>query len=167
MFSKINHTSYPPLSKPLMIWDGECGFCHYWIIRWWIMSGDVIEYQKYQLANKRVKDISIDQYKEAVRLVLPDGKVYSGPDAAYKAFQLAGKYTFLTKWYAEKEWFQKLSDWGYQKVADHRYRLFEWTKRLFGKNPRTPKKHWINYLFALMVISLGLLVLTLFVIKSL
>lgn len=165
MFTKINKTDYTP-TKPLMIWDGECGFCHYWIIRWWIITGDIIDYQKYQLAYERVQDISIDQYKEAVRLVLPNGDVYSGPDAAYKAFELAGKYPFLTKWYTNNRLFMRLSDWGYQKVADHRYRLFEWTKRLFGKNPRSPKLHWLNYLFALFVIVFGLIVLLTFVLKS-
>lgn len=167
MFSKISHTSFPPPSKPLMIWDGECGFCHYWIIRWWIMSGDVIEYQKYQLAYKRVHDISIEQYKEAVRLILPNGAVHSGPDAAYKAFELAGKYPFLTKWYSKGGWFMQLSDWGYQRVADHRYQLFRLTKRLFGKNPRVPKNHWVNYLFATIVVLFGLLALSLFALKSL
>lgn len=162
MFSKISHTSYPPSSKPLMIWDGDCGFCHYWIIRWWIMSGDAIEYQKYQLAHKKVPDISITQYREAVRLVLPDGSVYSGPDAAYKAFELAGKYPFLTKWYSRGGWFMQLSDWGYQKVADYRYQLFQLTKRLFGKNPRSPKSHWVSYLLALVTLFFGFGVLLIY-----
>lgn len=118
------------------------------------------------MAYKRIQDISIDQFKEAVRLVMPNGRVYSGPDAAYKAFELAGKYTFLTKWYATNSLFMNLSDWGYQKVADHRYRLFEWTKRLFGKNPRSPKLHWLNYLFAVFVILFGFSVLIAFLLKS-
>lgn len=150
----------------MMVWDGECGFCHYWIIKWWIKTGNLIEYKKYQLVSANYHDIPEEKFREAVRLIMPDGKIYSGPAAAYKAYALAGKYTFLQTLYEKFTPFQLLSDWGYQKVADNRYNLFEWTKRLLGNNPRSPKNHWVSYLLALIVFLLGILSLLVFFLET-
>jgi predicted DCC family thiol-disulfide oxidoreductase YuxK len=165
MFSKLDQTFFPP-AQPTMLWDGDCGFCHYWIIRWWIKTGDKITYKKYQLVGHAYKDISTEDFKSAVRLVMTDGTIYSGPSAAYKAYEIAGKYLFLLKWYENNKLFRYVSDFGYQWVANNRYHLFTWTKRLFGKNPRSPKNHWINYLFALITILFGVVVLVYFFLRN-
>jgi len=159
MFSKPKFTHFAPI-KPIMIWDGDCEFCHYWIIKWWLKTGDLIVYKKYQLVASNFQDIDEDKFREAVRLIMPSGQIYSGPEAAYKAYQMVGKFSFLIWLYTYFRPFRVLSDWGYQKVADNRYQLFEWTKRLFGKNPRTPQYYWVGYL--LIAIVAVFLIATLF-----
>ncbi len=165
MFSKLDKTRYLP-DQPTMLWDGECGFCHYWIIRWWIKTGDNINYKKYQLVAEKFEDISLEDFESAVRLIMKDGTIYSGPAAAYKAYEIAGKYTFLLSWYTNNSAFRFISDVGYQWVATNRYHLFVWTKRLFGKNPRSPKNQWVNYLFALITVLFGAIVLCYFFLKN-
>lgn len=165
MFSKIDKTLFPP-NKPLMIWDGDCGFCHYWVIKWWMMTGNLIEYKKYQLVSSSFEDIPEEKFREAVRLIMPNGSVFSGPEAAYKAYEMAGKFKFFLWLYEKFIPFKLLSDWGYQKVADNRYQLFEWTKKLFGKNPRTPKFYWVGYLFAFLVVFFGFAALLIYLIKN-
>src|SRR5437773_2587310 len=34
-----------PPAKPLLIFDGECGFCRRWIERWQAKTGDRIDYR--------------------------------------------------------------------------------------------------------------------------
>ncbi len=143
-----------------MVWDGNCGFCHYWIIKWNIRTKDLIEYKKYQIAHHQFKDIEVEHFKNAVQLVMTDGKIYTGPAAAYKSYALAGKLSFLIDWYENSTVFRKLSNWAYQKVADNRTRLYNLSKNLFGKNPRRPRYNWLIYLILLILIIVTIIKLT-------
>ena len=156
MFTKINYTAYPPKDKPLMIYDGNCGFCKYWIIKWKKISGSLINYSPYQAVKSDFKDIDEIQFKEAVRLVLPSGEVLDGPEAAYYTYFLNGKSKFLYQWYGQKVWFKNFSDWLYQWVADHRGFMYNLSTSLLGKNPRKYKPYWVLYLFFLLAVVVSL-----------
>ena len=86
MFTKFYRTNYPPTEKPMMVWDGECGFCKYWVTRWKMYTGDRITYKTYQEVASQFKDIPLKEFKKASRLIEPNGSVYSGPDSAYRSF---------------------------------------------------------------------------------
>ena len=38
----------PDRSKPILVYDGECGFCRRWIERWRVVTGDRVVYLPYQ-----------------------------------------------------------------------------------------------------------------------
>lgn len=156
MFTKLDTTNFPPKEKPLMVFDGNCGFCKYWVIKWKKISGLGVDYKPYQEAAEQLEDIEIHHFKEAVRYISTDGKIYNGPDAAYITYYNQERAMFLHRWYNEKPWFQKLSDQVYQWVADNRNLMSKLSIRLFGKNPANPKPYWKWYLlgFSLIVISL-------------
>lgn len=137
LFKKIRHTRYSPVNKPVMVWDGTCGFCKYWITKWQKITGDRIQYEKYQDKAHDFPDIPESYFKQAVRLIDIDGSVYSGPDAAYKTFSMArkGPFGILHSWYENSKTFMALSDLAYQIIADHRSFFSKVTTRLFGKNP--------------------------------
>ena len=78
MFSKIERTAYPPNEKPLMVFDGNCGFCKYWVIRWKKISGLEVDYRPYQEVAINFQDISENHLKEAVRYIDLDGNVFTG-----------------------------------------------------------------------------------------
>lgn len=151
MFKKIQSTQYPPQTRPLMLYDGKCGFCKYWIIKWKKISGLEVEYLPYQEAAQEFPDIPEFHFKEAVRFIAMDGKVYNGPDAAYITYYNRGKLRFLHLWYENKAWFRKLSDFAYQKIADNRYAMSKVSIWLFGKNPANPKPYWKIYLLILVI----------------
>lgn len=156
MFQSLKKTNYPPKNKPLMVYDGNCGFCKYWIIKWKKISGDRVDYISYQRAYPQFKDIEVAHFKEAVRLIDTEGAIYNGPDAAFRTFYLKGKVPFLHLWYGKYLWFKKLLDFLYQWVADNRNFLFQISVRLFGKSARHPQKLWVKYLVALLGIILSL-----------
>lgn len=157
MFSSPLKTNYPPLDQPMMVWDGNCGFCHYWIIKWNLITKDIIKYKKYQLVHQQYADISIEQFKQAVQLIMPDGQIYSGPAAAYQSFALANRYNFLIQWYQKSKLFRNISNWAYQKVAENRYELYNLSKKLFGKNPRRPRYNWLVYLILMVLILITII----------
>lgn len=140
-----------------MVYDGNCGFCKYWIIKWKKISGDQVDYTSYQRSHQRFKDIDVTHFKEAVRLIDTDGSVYNGPDAAFMTFYLKGKVSFLHQWYMKYQWFRTLANLLYQWIADNRNFLFKISVRLFGKSARNPQKHWVKYLIALLAILLSLI----------
>jgi len=132
-----------------MVWDGNCGFCQYWVSRWQKFTGEKIYYQPYQDVVRYMPDIDEGHFKEASRLIEPDGNIYSGPASAYRTFTYGSKWAFLFKWYNKYQWFEKLSDWMYNRVVANRNILFKVTKFLFGKDPEEPRPFWAIYITVL------------------
>ena len=152
MFSHIDSTDFPPKNKPLMVYDGNCGFCKYWVIKWKLMSGESIDYKPFQKVASSFKDIHKKHFAEAVRFIDTGGKVYSGPEAAYYTYYKRGKAKFLFKAYKNHKWFKKLNDKLYQWVADNRDFVFRVCIKMLGKNPRNTQHLWIFYLLGIAAI---------------
>jgi predicted DCC family thiol-disulfide oxidoreductase YuxK len=147
MFTKLDSTKYPPANKPLMVWDGQCDFCAYWISRWQKISGNTIDYAPYQEAAGNFKDINKRHFMTASRLIETSGQIFSGPRSAYRTFTYGKSFwSFLDKWYATQPWFRRLSDAIYQQVAKHRGFMYKLTTALFGKNPNEQRPFWAIYL---------------------
>ena len=144
MFFKINKTAFPPIEKPMMVWDGECGFCKYWIINWKSKTGNNIEYKTYQEVASQYPDIPLKEFRKASRLIEPDGRVFSGPDSAFRSFTyFKPKVLIWHRWYSEYKWFTSLCDNAYNYIAKHRTFMFKLTNIFFGKNPQSLKPYWL------------------------
>lgn len=140
-----------------MVYDGQCGFCKYWIIKWKKISGNQINYQAYQRVHEQFKDIEVSHFREAVRLIDTNGEIYNGPDAAFRTFYLKGRFGFLHRWYSKSQIVRKAFNRIYQWIADHRNFLFKVSKHLFGASARKPSHKWLNYLIGFLAISLTLI----------
>jgi predicted DCC family thiol-disulfide oxidoreductase YuxK len=70
--------------KPILIFDGQCGFCGMWIDYWRQLTGDRVEYLASQDAGDRFPQIPADTYAESVQLVHTDGSVVSGAKAVFE-----------------------------------------------------------------------------------
>ncbi len=42
-----------PLSKPIMVYDGDCTFCRRWIARWKKLTGSAVQYAPSQEVGER------------------------------------------------------------------------------------------------------------------
>lgn len=153
MFQKVTATKFPP-PKPLMVWDGKCSFCAYWISYWQKISGEAIAFESYETAAARFPDLDLSLFKQASRLIDRDGRIYSGPDSAYYSFKLRAKYSFLHTWYQKYSPFRAFSDWQYQIIASNRNIFFRITKFLFGSDPENIRPFWAVYLFVLIFLYL-------------
>lgn len=147
-------TQHPPENKPLLIWDGNCGLCKWWAHHFHYLLDSRIELETSQEARKRISDISDEEFNNYVFLLEPSGCTTKGAEAAYRAFYIFRQYRFLYKGYKKYNWFKKLSDWGYRKVANNRPFFFKVTRYLFGSNPRETRPFWAIYLI---ILCLGLL----------
>ena len=83
--SHIRVANPPP--KSLMIWDGECHFCKRWIERWREITAGAVDYVTYQEAAERYPEIPVEQFKRAVALIEPDGKIFFAAEAVYRSLR--------------------------------------------------------------------------------
>lgn len=145
MLSRFKHVPYYP-PKPLLIWDGDCGFCKYWMLWYKNKTKGSVDYEPYQNMVDHIPGIPEEAYMEAIRLIETDGTVYDGPHAAYQALYYTNSKRALSKKYARNPLFRWLSDFGYELVAKNRRTFFKLTKLAWGKDPRAPKRYWLWYL---------------------
>src|SRR5580658_6578971 len=99
MAQPIRVASPPP--KPLLIFDGDCGFCRRWVARWQRATGDLVDYLPYQdeFIAARFPEIPRADLERAVGFIRPDGAVYSGAEAVFRSLAEAGKERWLLKLY--------------------------------------------------------------------
>jgi predicted DCC family thiol-disulfide oxidoreductase YuxK len=121
------------LLKSLMIYDGECNFCKYWIARWRKLTGDVIDYVPFQDSQIAMSfpEISLEQFKESVQFIETDGRVYSGAEAVFRSLAKNPKHQRLLRWYKKSRPFARFTEAAYHFVARHR-EFFSW---LWGTHP--------------------------------
>jgi predicted DCC family thiol-disulfide oxidoreductase YuxK len=128
--------SNPP-PKPLMVYDGDCAFCKLWIARWREETGDVVEYQPLQEAAARFPEVPRDEFERAVKLIDPDGRVWSGAAAVYCSLGAGGRW--LNRWsYDHVPGFAAASEFAYRFIAGHRELAHRITCLLWGNDVRRP-----------------------------
>ncbi len=159
-FRKIHRTKHKPGEKPIMAWDGKCGFCHYWVIKWKLNTGDRVIYKPYQEVHQNFPDIDYKYFRQAIRFIDTDGKVYTGPGAVFQALHGYGKrWKWLMVLYRNIWLFRVITDRFYAFVSANRNWIYQVTIRLFGRNPAKPKSYWALYLGFLLLLIVGTITL--------
>ena len=85
----MNESSHPrvasPPPKPLMIWDGACHFCRLWIERWRALTAGEVDYETYQKAAVRYREIPREQFERSVVYIDKEGEVFFAAEAVYRS----------------------------------------------------------------------------------
>ena len=149
MYKEITQTRFKP-QKPVLVWDGDCGFCKFWKTRWQLRTGEKIDFKTYQETADFFEDIPLKEFKKASKLIEQNGKVYNGPNSAYRSLWHAGN-RFWFKLFQTNRAFKAISKHAYNHIAKNRSFYFRLTKIFFGKNPRKLKHYWALYLFLLLL----------------
>jgi len=119
--------------KPLLIYDGDCGFCKVWIARWKLFTGDKVDYAPYQEVASQFPQIPVDDFRESVQFVDADGTISKAAEAVFRSLTYANKKWML--WcYENIPGVAAISGWFYQLVAGHRDFFFAITRFLWGEN---------------------------------
>ena len=77
-------------SRPTLIYDGECGFCRAWVdrVRRWDREQRISVIPFQDEARVAAFGIPLPALAAAMHLVLPDGRVFAGADAAPEILRL-------------------------------------------------------------------------------
>jgi predicted DCC family thiol-disulfide oxidoreductase YuxK len=145
---------------PLLIYDGDCGFCIYWVRYWQRFTGDRVAYAPYQEVAAQFPEIPVAAFQRAVQYVAPDGRIASGAEAALLTLShVDGKGFWLTL-YRHVPGFAAIAERMYAFVASHRAALYRPCLWLWGRDYEPPRFELISWLF---LRAIGLIYLTAFV----
>jgi len=145
-----------------MIFDGDCGFCRFWIERWRAWTKERVEFIPFQdpAVGQRFPEIPVADCETAVQLVARDGRVYRAAEAVFQS--LAGLWLlgWLVRLYRSFPWFAKLTEVAYRFVATRRTLFSRLNRWLWGSSPELPRYELTT---KLLVRAVGLIFLTAFI----
>jgi predicted DCC family thiol-disulfide oxidoreductase YuxK len=124
-----------PPAKPLVVYDGDCGFCRTWVARWRRTVGPRVDYEEFQTAGARFPTIERSRFRRSVQLILPDGEVFEGAEAVFRTLAMAPSHPRQRRWlavYQNVPGARPVFERGYRWVADHRPVLTRVSHFFFG-----------------------------------
>src|SRR6266545_2736378 len=136
-----------PPEKPLLLFDGDCGFCKRWVERWKSLTGHRVDYAPSQEAGPRFPEIAAEEFRRSVQLVLPDGRVFDGAEAVFVSLSFAPRRGWLLTAYRSVPGLAAVTEFAYGVVARHRTAASAVTSALWGMSVERPSYRLSNALF--------------------
>jgi lipase maturation factor 1 len=133
--------------KPLLIFDGDCGFCRRWIARWKSATGDSVDYAPAQEVAARFPEIPQEAFARSVQLVVPEGEVFEGAEAVFRSLAGSRGLGWLLVAYRNVPGFAALTEFAYGVIARHRTAASAVTNALWGKSVEPPTYRLASGLF--------------------
>jgi predicted DCC family thiol-disulfide oxidoreductase YuxK len=119
--------------NPLVLYDGNCGFCRIWIQYWNQLTGNRVDYAPSQEAGERFSQIPRENFGQAVQLVMPEGEVISGARAVFGTLTYVPGMAWLLWLYNHLPGFAGVSEAFYRVIAGHRTFFYYLTRLTFGR----------------------------------
>jgi predicted DCC family thiol-disulfide oxidoreductase YuxK len=147
---------------PLMIYDGDCNFCKFWIIRWQRATEGRVEYAPSQDPRiaEAFPEIPREQFNEAVQFVESDGKIYSGAEAVFRSLTYSRWWAWTFFLYDRVAGVKPVTEGLYKFVARRREFFSSLTRLLWGREGASPEYTRVRWIFLRL---LGLIYLAAFV----
>ena len=133
-------------AKPLLIYDGECGFCRAWIARLRRATGERVEYAPFQEAAARFPEIPRQRFADSVQLLEPDGRWSQGAEAVFRSLAYAPGRGWLLWFYRRAPGFAPASEACYRFVARHRTGLSRLTAWGWGPELTPPGERLTSWI---------------------
>jgi len=123
-------------SKPVMLYDRDCGFCVLWIRRWQQATGEAVDYLALQDSDvvRDYPELSRERLEQAVHFIDTDGRVSEGAEAVFRSLATRSSKRWMLRWYQDVPLFARGSEWGYRFVAGHRTLFSALTRILWGRS---------------------------------
>jgi predicted DCC family thiol-disulfide oxidoreductase YuxK len=142
---------------PLVIFDGQCGFCRIWIEYWKALTDGGVAYAASQEVGSLYPQIPAKNFSESVQLVLPGGEVFSGAGAVFMTLTYAPGMFWLLWAYDHFPGFAPLSEAAYRLIARHRTFFYHVTRLTFGKTVLPLKFAQVEWLFLRLLAAIYLI----------
>lgn len=121
-----------PSMRPVLIYDGDCGFCRRSVARAERLTGSRVEYLAQGAAECRTRFPSLppEALRESVHLVEPGGRVSRGAEAVLRALATQERWGWALRSYERSRWLAAVLEWAYRRVARNRT-FVSWITRPF------------------------------------
>ena len=133
--------------RPLMLFDGNCGFCKRWIERWQRVTGDTVDYAPAQSMSSRFPEVPLSRFAEAVQLREADGTWRGGAAAVFRTLAYSpgrAAWWWLYRYFLP---FKLASDAVYGVIARNRPFFTSVTSRVWGKHLVPPGQRLTAWIF--------------------
>jgi predicted DCC family thiol-disulfide oxidoreductase YuxK len=142
-----------PPERPLLLFDGDCGFCRFWVARWRVATRGRVDFAPAQQEAARFPQIAKESWKRSVQLVMPTGEVYGGAEAVFRTLAYAPERRWMLGVYRSVPGAQFVSEAAYGMVERHRG-FFSWLMRPgWGRDPQ-PSSYILSRWFFLRLLGL-------------
>src|SRR3984885_1213529 len=139
--------------RPLLLFDGDCGFCRFWVARWRAATRGQVDFAPAQQEAARFPEIAKESWKRSVQLVTPTGEVYGGAEAVFRTQAYAPERRWMLGVYRRVPGAQFVSEAAYRLVERHRG-FFSWLTWLgWGRDPE-PSSYILSRWFFLRLLGL-------------
>lgn len=135
-------------SFPLVIYDGDCGFCVRWItkIRQYIRGK--IEFISYQQGISDISGLTLEECQKSVQYIDKHRKRYSGAYAVNKIMTHIKWFSWMVKLYEKSQVIADFQEKAYTAVAVNRPFFSKLSRFLFGPSKMPSSFKLSSWLFA-------------------
>ena len=135
--------------KPLVVYDADCGFCCFWVLRWQALTPERFDWEPYQTASARFPEIPEREFHEAVQLIQPDGKILSGADAVLRVLANSPRWRIVARISERLPLVVTVARALYRVVARHRTVFSRLTRFAWGSHALPPSFALARRVFAI------------------
>jgi len=128
---------------PLLVFDGDCGFCRAWVDYWKSITSDRVNYAPFQEVGERFPQVSREEFASAVKLILSGGEVRSGAHAVFTVLASVPDRRWMLWSYDRLPGVAPLCEAAYRTIADHRSVAY-WVTRLLWGTPLRPETYQVT-----------------------
>jgi len=134
-------------SRPVLVYDGDCGFCGYWAFYWKKLTGDRVDYRTYQEVAADYPEIPPGDFQRAVQFIMPDGRRASAAEASFLTLSHALHKGIWLALYRKLPGFAAISEAAYAFIAAHRPEFYRISLLLWGRQYEPPRYELVAFLF--------------------
>lgn len=134
-------------TRPLVVYDGDCGFCVYWAHYWQKLTGDNVSYKPYQSVTAEYPEIPIKEFQRAVQYIETDGTVSSAAKASFLTLSHATAKGFWFWLYQKLPGFAFISEKVYAFIAAHRSSFYAISLFLWGPHHEPPRYNIVSWVY--------------------
>ena len=124
--------------KAVMLYDGDCGFCLFWMKKWALWTENKIPYTTSQASGALFPQIPAETYDRAVVFVNEEGEWWEGAAAISASFEYAQTMGLFPAAYQFPP-SRLVMDAGYRVVANNRRFFSKLTGFFLGKSSPSPQ----------------------------
>ena len=113
----------PKNKRPLLIYDGDCGFCQRWVSRLKFVTGNYVDYFPYQEVRNRFPDIADSEFIRSVQYIGADGSRSKGAEAVFRTLSERPNQRWLLMFYLKIPGLIKIGEVVYRIISKNRTTL--------------------------------------------
>lgn len=125
----------PASARPVLIFDGQCGFCRFSVAWLRARTGSAVEYLAAADVGERFPTLSRNALARAVHLVESDGRTSSAAEAIVRTLRLGADRRLPLAIYSRVPLVRPIAELGYRIIARCRPILTPLMGMLYGRDP--------------------------------